>query len=264
MQAYLDLIRKVQEEGVDRSDGGIGADTRSIFSAQMRFNLKQGFPLLTVRPINFTQIAAEILWCIKGDTNINYLHKYGITKWDSWSDASGYAGPVYGAQWRRWECADSHTVDQLRNLISQIKFNPFSRRLLLSSWNLAFVDQMWVAPTNVMLQFYVSGNVLSSQLMQRSSDLYTRVPETIASYSLLTHLIAKECGLEVGEFIWIGGDVHLYHNNLSQVQTLLERAPRKLPQLKILRDVDFIDQYEVDDFAIEGYEPYDAVPAMEE
>lgn len=255
MQAYLDLMRKTIEEGVDRSDGGTGTDTRSLFGAQLRINLKEGFPLVTTRQMDFKKIVAEVLWCLKGDTNTAYLHKYGVTKWDNWADSSGYVGPVYGEQWRRWEGADSRKVDQLRNLISQIKFNPNSRRLILSSWNVACVDQMWVPPSNVLMQFYVNNNELSSMVVQRTSDIYARVPETLGCYALITHLMAKECGLGLGELVWIGGDVHIYHDKFAAAKEQLTHTPKALPQLKILRDVSFIDQYEVEDFELEGYEP---------
>lgn len=255
MQAYLDLMRKTMEEGVDRSSGGAGSDTRALFGAQLRINLNEGFPLVTTRRLDFRKIVAELLWCIKGDTNTAYLHKYGVTKWDNWSDENGYVGPVYGEQWRRWECADSRKVDQLRNLIAQIKFNPYSRRLILSSWNVAFVDQMWVPPSNVITQFFVNNNELGCIISQRTSDLYKRVPATLVGYALFTHLMAKECKLGVGELIWMGGDVHLYHDDFAKAKEQLSHTPRALPQLKILRDVNFIDQYEVDDMAIEGYDP---------
>lgn len=255
MQAYLDLMRKTMEEGADRSAGGTGSDTRSLFGAQLRINLKDGFPLVTTRRLDFRKIVAELLWSIKGDTNIAYLHKYNVTKWDSWADENGYVGPVYGEQWRRWECADSRKVDQLRNLIAQIKFNPYSRRLILSSWNVAYVDQMWVPPSNMIAQFYVNNNDLGCILSQRTSDLYKRVPETLASYALLTHLMAKECKLGVGELIWTGGDVHLYHDDFAKANEQMTHTPRALSQLKILRDVNFIDQYEVDDITVEGYDP---------
>lgn len=256
MQAYLDLMRKTIDEGVDRSNGCPGSETRSLFGAQFRVDLSKGFPLITTRNIDFKKIVAEMLWCIKGKTNTNFLHKYGVTKWDKWTDPTGNAGPVYGEQWRKWEDNENRQIDQLRNLITQIKFNPNSRRLILSSWNVACVDQMWVPPSNVMIQFYVKHNALSGQLLQRTSDVYTRVPEALAGYSFLLHVIAKECNLDVGEFIWTGGDVHLYHDNLDLAKAQIERTPRALPKLQILKDVEFIDQYEVEDFALEGYEPY--------
>lgn len=257
MQAYLDLMRKIMNEGRDSSYCGTDSDARILFGAQLHFDLQKGFPLITTRRVNFKKIVAELLWSLKGNTNVEFLHQYGITKWDNWCDSQGNVGPVYGEQWRRWESSDNRRIDQLHNLISQIKFNPNSRRLILSSWNVACVDQMWVPPSNVMLQFHVLNNCLSCQLIQRTSDLFERVPVAIATYSLLTHIVAKECGLGVGEFVWVGGDVHVYHDNFDQINALIERTPRALPQLKILRDVGFLDQYEVDDIVLEGYEPYD-------
>lgn len=255
MQIYLDLLRKTVDEGVDRVNEGTGQETRSLFGAQLRVDLQQGFPLVTTRAIDFKKVAAELLWCIKGDTNIEYLHRYGVSKWDNWADEHGYVGPLYGEQWRRWECADCRKVDQLHNLITQIKFNSTSRRLILSSWNVGCVDQMWVTPSNVMVQFYVQNGKLSSLLMQRTSDIYNRLPETIASYGLLNYLVAKECNLEVGDFVWVGGEVHVYHGDMEQIKQLTELDPQPLPRLNIMRDVDFLSQYEVEDFKLEDYVP---------
>lgn len=263
MQIYLDLLRKTMEEGVKRVNIGTGVVTRSLFGANLRVDLNQGFPLISTRETNFQKTVAELLWCIKGDTNIKYLHRYGVTKWDNWADNNGYVGPIYGEQWRRWESADDRRIDQLRNLIAQIKFNSTSRRLILSSWNVGCVDQMWVTPSNVMVQFYVQDGKLSSQLIQRTSDLYKRLPDNIASYSVLTHILAKECNLGVGDFIWVGGDVHIQVDDIDEVNKLFERKPQPLPRLKILRDVSMFD-YEVEDFALEYASPQCANEAENE
>lgn len=260
MKTYLDLMQKILDEGTDRDDR-TGTGTRSLFGAQMRFDLNQGFPLLTTKKVHLRSIIHELLWFLRGDTNIKYLHDHNVTIWDEWADQNGELGPVYGKQWRSWECPDGRTVDQISNVIGQIKHNPTSRRLIVSAWNVADVDKMALPPCHLLFQFYVANNKLSCMLYQRSCDFFLGVPFNIASYSLLTMMMAKECDLELGEFIWTGGDTHLYKNHFEQAKEQLSRTPRALPQMLIKRKAPSIFDYKFDDFELLNYDPYPVIKA---
>src|SRR5262245_11299941 len=241
MQPYLDLVQRALDDGEPRSDR-TGVGPRSLFGHQIRFDLADGFPLLTNRRIHLKSIVHELLWFIKGETNIAYLKENGVSIWDEWADDRGELGPVYGKQWRRWATADGRVIDQLKQVIEQIRTNPQSRRLIVSAWNVAEIPRMALAPCHVMFQFYVTGSGrLSCQLYQRSADLFLGVPFNIASYALLTHMIAQVTDLSPGEFVHTFGDVHLYENHLDQARLLLEREPRRLPTLKLNADVRDID-----------------------
>lgn len=229
---YEDLLRKVLAEGNLKADR-TGVGTRSLFGAQLRYDLSKGFPLITTKKVHFKSIVGELLWLLSGSTNVKDLHKYGVTIWDEWADENGDLGPVYGKQWRSWDAGDGRTVDQIRNVVHSIRNNPDSRRHVVSAWNPSNVDDMALPPCHALFQFYVSDGKLSCQLYQRSADLFLGVPFNIASYALLTHLIARATGLEVGDFIWTGGDVHIYNNHVEQVQEQLSREPFPYPQVKI-------------------------------
>ncbi|MCB9866970.1 MAG: thymidylate synthase [Phycisphaerales bacterium] len=261
MQAYLDLVRRVLHEGERRSDR-TGVGTRSLFGHQMRFDLADGFPLLTSRKIHTRSIIHELLWFIRGETNVRYLHEHGVSIWDEWADAAGDLGPVYGRQWRAWTGADGAPIDQLRAVIEQIRSNPHSRRLVVSAWNVADLPRMALAPCHVMFQFYVStSGRLSCQLYQRSADLFLGVPFNIASYALLTHMVAQVTDLEPGDFIHTFGDAHLYENHLEQTALLLEREPRPLPTLALNPAVRSIDDFTFEDIEIRNYDPHPAIKA---
>lgn len=261
MQPYLDLIRHVLTDGESRADR-TGVGTRSVFGHQMRFDLAAGFPLLTNRKIHMRSIVHELLWFIKGQTNIEYLRDNGVTIWDEWANENGELGPVYGKQWRRWAGPDGRVIDQLRGVIEQIKTNPQSRRLVVSAWNVADIPQMALAPCHVMFQFYVSGSGrLSCQLYQRSADLFLGVPFNIASYAILTHMIAQVANLQPGDFIHTLGDAHLYENHLDQARLLLEREPRLLPTLWLNPEVSDIDEFRFEDIAVHNYDPHPAIKA---
>ena len=261
MQQYLDLIKKVRDEGTFKDDR-TGTGTYSIFGHQMRFNLQEGFPLVTTKKLHLRSIIYELLWFLNGDTNVQYLQDNGVRIWNEWADESGNLGPVYGAQWRSWPTRDGKTIDQIANLIHDIKHTPDSRRLIVSAWNVGELANMALPPCHLLFQFYVADGKLSCQLYQRSADLFLGVPFNIASYSLLTHMVAHVTGLEVGDFIWTGGDCHLYSNHLEQVDLQLSRSPRALPKLKIDTQATDIFSFEFEDFVIEEYDPHPAIRAQ--
>ena len=260
MQAYHDLMRRILAEGV-RKDDRTRTGTLSVFGHQMRFDLAGGFPLVTTKKLHLRSIIHELLWFLKGDTNIRYLRENGVTIWDEWADEHGDLGPVYGRQWRSWPKADGTTVDQIQGVISEIKRNPDSRRLIVSAWNPGEIDKMALAPCHCLFQFYVAEGRLSCQLYQRSADVFLGVPFNIASYALLVHMVADQCGLEVGDFVWTGGDTHIYSNHLDQVQLQLSREPYPLPRLHLKRRPASIDDYRFDDFEILDYQSHPYIKA---
>lgn len=260
MKQYLDLLKHILEKGVKKHDR-TGTGTLSIFGYQMRFDLAQGFPAVTTKKLHLRSIIYELLWFLKGDTNINYLKDNGVTIWDEWADTQGNLGPVYGYQWRSWPTADGRHIDQITNLINQIKNNPDSRRLIVNAWNVGEVDKMKLPPCHVLFQFYVSEGKLSCQLYQRSADVFLGVPFNIASYALLTLMIAQVCGLNPGEFIHTFGDAHLYLNHIEQAKLQLTREPRKLPEMVINPAVKDILGFEYSDFKLEGYDPHPTIKA---
>ncbi|WP_144392220.1 thymidylate synthase [Pleionea sediminis] len=260
MKQYLDMMKHVLENGNDKGDR-TGTGTRSVFGHQMRFNLQDGFPLVTTKKLHLRSIIYELLWFLNGDTNIQYLKDNGVSIWDEWADENGDLGPVYGEQWRSWKKPDGTTVDQISNVVSQIKTNPNSRRLLVVAYNPGVADEMALPPCHSLFQFYVADGKLSCQLYQRSADIFLGVPFNIASYALLTHMIAQQCDLDVGEFIWSGGDVHLYSNHFEQAKTQLAREPLPLPKLNIKRKPADLYSYEFDDFEIVGYESHSHIKA---
>ncbi|MCL2328461.1 MAG: thymidylate synthase [Bacteroidetes bacterium] len=253
MKQYLDLLQKVLHEGTEKSDR-TGTGTISCFGHQMRFNLQEGFPLLTTKKLHTRSIFYELLWFLRGETNISYLKEHKVRIWDEWADADGNLGPVYGYQWRSWPDYNGGHIDQISQLIEAIKTNPDSRRHLLSAWNVAMIDEMALPPCHILFQFYVADGKLSCQLYQRSADLFLGVPFNIASYALLTHMIAQVCGLEVGEFIHTFGDVHIYNNHIEQCNLQLTRTPTKLPQLRLNPEVKSIFDFTYEDIEIVGYE----------
>jgi len=253
MQQYLDLLQHILDNGADKGDR-TGTGTRSVFGYQMRFDLAEGFPLLTTKKLHTKSIIHELLWFIAGDTNVKYLQDNGVSIWDEWADENGDLGPVYGKQWRNWPTPDGKTIDQLAELIEQIKTNPNSRRLLLSAWNVAEVSDMALPPCHCLFQFYVADNKLSCQLYQRSADVFLGVPFNIASYALLTQMMAQVTGLEPGEFVHTLGDAHLYSNHFEQTKEQLGRTPGKLPTLKLNPNINDLFAFSFDDIAIEGYE----------
>ena len=260
MRQYLDLLHFITENGVLKSDR-TGTGTKSTFGYQMRFDLNEGFPLLTTKKVHLKSIIYELLWFISGDTNIKYLKDHGVTIWDEWADENGDLGPVYGHQWRSWPAPDGKSIDQLSNVIDQIKHNPDSRRLIVSAWNPAEVDQMALPPCHSLFQFYVARNKLSCQLYQRSADVFLGVPFNIASYALLTMMIAQVCGLQPGTFVHTLGDAHIYTNHFEQVATQLSRDPRPLPVMRINPDKKDIFDFAYEDFSLEGYDPWPAIKA---
>jgi len=260
MQTYLDLLRHVLETGDKKSDR-TGVGTLSVFGYQMRFNLNHGFPLVTTKKIHLKSVIHELLWFIKGDTNIRYLNDNQVRIWNEWADENGELGPVYGAQWRAWKTASGETVDQLKNLISEIKTNPNSRRLLLSAWNVGELSKMALPPCHCLFQFYVTNGKLSCQLYQRSADIFLGVPFNIASYALLTHMIAQACDLGVGDFVHTLGDAHLYLNHVEQAHEQLSRTPLALPQLQLNPAVRDVFDFTFDDIAIVNYESHAAIKA---
>jgi thymidylate synthase len=252
MRQYLELMQKVLNEGEKKEDR-TGTGTLSLFGHQMRFPLKDGFPLVTTKRVHLKSIIYELLWFLQGDTNIKYLNEHGVTIWDEWADANGDLGPVYGKQWRSWKTSDEDTIDQISNAIDQIRGNPDSRRIIVNAWNVAEIEKMALAPCHTMFQFYVSNGSLSLQLYQRSADIFLGVPFNIASYALLLLMVAQQCNLNPGDFIWTGGDCHLYVNHLEQVKTQLSRDPHPLPSMKLLRKPKSIFEYEFEDFLLEDY-----------
>ncbi|WP_239614421.1 thymidylate synthase [Cohnella mopanensis] len=260
MRNYLDLLQEVLDNGVKKEDR-TGTGTISVFGRQLRFDLSKGFPLVTTKRIHLKSVVHELLWFLRGDTNIHYLKEHGVRIWDEWADENGDLGPVYGSQWRAWETPDGRTVDQIQQVVDGIKKNPDSRRHLVSAWNVAVIDEMKLPPCHFVFQFYVAGGKLSCMLTMRSVDTFLGLPFNIASYALLTHMIAQQCDLEVGEFVWSGGDVHIYSNHLEQVKLQLTRDPLPLPKLNILRKPDSIFDYTFEDFEFAEYEHHPAIKA---
>lgn len=257
---YETLLEHVYKTGVDKNDR-TGVGTRSVFGYQMRFNLAEGFPLVTTKKLHIRSIVHELLWFLSGSSNIKYLHDNGVSIWDEWADENGDLGPVYGVQWRSWPAADGRKIDQITNLVEGIKKNPDSRRHLVVAWNPAEVDKMALPPCHCLFQFYVANGKLSCQLYQRSCDIFLGVPFNIASYSLLTHMIAQQCDLDVGDFVWTGGDCHIYKNHFEQVELQLSRTPRAYPKLVIGRKPASIFDYKFEDFVIENYDPWPHIKA---
>ncbi len=256
---YEDLLRDVLEHGTHKTDR-TGTGTRSVFGRQLRFDLSQGFPLVTTKRVHFKSIAYELLWFLRGESNVGWLRDHGVTIWDEWADPAGELGPVYGVQWRSWPTPSGETIDQISQVIEQIRVNPDSRRLIVSAWNPADIPDMALAPCHALFQFYVADGRLSCQLYQRSADLFLGVPFNIASYALLTHMMAAQAGLEVGEFVWTGGDCHVYDNHVEQVALQLSRDPRRYPEL-VLAPRDSIFDYTYDDIVIKNYDPHPAIKA---
>ena len=260
MRQYLELMRHVAERG-HRKDDRTGTGTLSVFGWQMRFDLAEGFPLLTTKKLHTRSIIHELLWFLRGDTNIKYLKDNGVSIWDEWADENGELGPVYGKQWRSWEAPDGRSIDQISQLIEALKKNPDSRRHIVSAWNPSEVDRMALPPCHALFQFYVAGGKLSCQLYQRSADIFLGVPFNIASYALFTMMVAQVCGYELGDFVWTGGDCHLYTNHLEQTQLQLSRELRPLPRMRINREVKDIFAFTIDDFTLEGYNPHPHISA---
>lgn len=260
MRAYLDLVQRILDDGVAKGDR-TGTGTRSVFGHQMRFDLREGFPLVTTKKVHLKSVVAELLWFIAGDTNTSYLRDNGVTIWDEWADDNGDLGPVYGYQWRSWPAPDGRHIDQLAQVIEQIKTNPDSRRHVVSAWNVADLDAMALMPCHAFFQFYVAEGRLSCQMYQRSADVFLGVPFNIASYALLTHLVAQVAGLEVGDFVHTLGDAHLYVNHLDQAGEQLTREPRPLPELWLDPSVTSIDDFTLESIKVTGYDPHPAIKA---
>ena len=260
MDQYLTLLEHVKQNGQKKEDR-TGTGTMSVFGYQMRFNLNEGFPLLTTKKVHLKSVIYELLWFLSGDTNIKFLKDNGVSIWDEWADENGNLGPVYGHQWRSWPTSEGKEIDQISNLINQIKKTPDSRRLIVSAWNVGEINKMKLPPCHCFFQFYVADGRLSCQLYQRSADIFLGVPFNIASYALLTQMIAHVCGLECGEFIHTLGDAHIYTNHINQVNEQLRRKPKKLPQIKINPSVKNIFDFKYEDFSLEGYDPYPLIKA---
>lgn len=260
MKVYHDLMRHVLQHGHKKEDR-TGTGTLSVFGYQMRFDLAEGFPLLTTKKVHLKSIIHELLWFLQGSTNIAYLKENGVTIWDEWADEHGNLGPVYGYQWRNWPKPDGSHIDQITQVVNAIKKNPDSRRLIVSAWNVADVDQMKLPPCHAFFQFYVADGKLSCQLYQRSADIFLGVPFNIASYALLTMMVAQVCGLKLGDFVHTLGDAHIYSNHLEQVREQLSRTPRQLPTMRINPDVNSIFDFKFEDFVLENYDPYPAIKA---
>lgn len=260
MRSYLDLMQHVLDHGVQKSDR-TGTGTLSIFGAQLRFDLSQGFPLLTTKKLHLRSIVYELLWFLRGETNTRFLKAHGVSIWDEWADDDGELGPVYGYQWRSWPAADGRHIDQIANVLTELRRNPDSRRLIVSAWNVADLDRMALMPCHAFFQFYVADGKLSCQLYQRSADLFLGVPFNIASYSLLTMMVAQVCGLAPGDFVHTFGDTHLYLNHLDQAREQLTRQPRTLPAMRLNPAVHDLFEFSYDDFVLDGYEPHPAIKA---
>jgi len=260
MRQYLDLLRTIRERGT-RKDDRTGTGTLSVFGHQMRFDLAEGFPLLTTKKLHLRSIIHELLWFLAGDTNIEYLRRNGVTIWDEWADENGDLGPIYGAQWRKWRAADGREIDQIERALDLIRNDPDSRRIIVSAWNVGELERMALSPCHALFQFYVADGRLSCQLYQRSADVFLGVPFNIASYALLTHMIAQQTDLAPGEFVWTGGDCHLYLNHLEQADLQLGREPLPLPRLTIKRRPPSIYEYRFEDFEIVGYEAHPSIKA---
>ena len=257
---YEDFMRHVYAQGVSKGDR-TGTGTRSVFGHQMRFDLSEGFPLVTTKKVHFKSIVLELLWFLRGDSNVKWLQERGCTIWNEWARADGDLGPVYGVQWRNWPTRDGGHIDQITEVVRQLQTNPDSRRIIVSAWNVADLDQMALMPCHALFQFYVAQGKLSCQLYQRSADLFLGVPFNIASYALLTHMMAQQCNLQVGDFVWTGGDCHIYDNHLEQVQTQLTRQPYPFPTLHIRRKPESLFDYTLDDFEVQNYEHHPAIKA---
>lgn len=260
MRTYLELVQRILDEGVDRPDR-TGVGTRSVFGHQSRYDLRQGFPLLTTKKLFLRSIIHELLWFLKGDTNIAYLREHNVGIWDAWADEDGNLGPIYGHQWRSWPAPDGTTVDQIENVLHLIRTNPSSRRILVNAWNVGQIEEMALPPCHCLFQFYVANGELSCQLYQRSADVFIGVPFNIASYALLTHMIAHVCDLQVGDFVHTIGDGHLYQNHFEQARLQLQREPRALPTLHIRRDVTDLLDFRYEDFEFTGYDPHPHIKA---
>ena len=260
MKQYLDLLQHVLDNGIQKDDR-TGTGTRSVFGYQMRFHLDDGFPLLTTKKLHLRSIIYELLWFLRGDTNIGYLHDHKVTIWDEWADRNGDLGPIYGHQWRSWGCADGSHIDQIANLIEQIKTNPDSRRLLVSAWNVGEIDRMALPPCHILFQFYVADGRLSCQLYQRSADTFLGVPFNIASYALLLQMMAQVTGFEAGDFIHTTGDTHLYLNHLEQARLQLTREPRPLPRMKLNPSIKSLFDFQFEDFELTDYDPWPHIKA---
>jgi thymidylate synthase len=260
MRQYEDFMRHVFEHGVTKTDR-TGTGTRSVFGYQMRFDLREGFPLITTKKLHMRSIIHELLWFLRGESNVRYLHENKVTIWDEWARADGELGPVYGVQWRSWPTPGGGHIDQISQVLQQIKTNPDSRRLIVSAWNVSDIPKMALPPCHLLFQFYVAEGRLSCQLYQRSCDIFLGVPFNIASYSLLTHMVAQQCDLDVGDFVWTGGDCHIYSNHFDQVREQLSREPRPYPKLRIKRKPASLFDYAFDDFEFVGYEPHPHIKA---
>jgi len=260
MRQYLDFLRHIRQHGARKEDR-TGTGTLSVFGYQMRFDLAAGFPLVTTKKLHLPSIIHELLWFLSGDTNVKYLHEHGVSIWDEWADPDGNLGPVYGKQWRSWPAADGRNIDQLAAVVEQLKSNPNSRRILVSAWNVGELDQMALLPCHALFQFYVAGGRLSCQLYQRSADALLGVPFNVASYALLTHMLAQQCDLQVGDFVWTGGDCHLYLNHLDQADLQLARAPYPLPTIAIRRRPPTLFDYQYEDFDILDYRHHPPIKA---
>jgi thymidylate synthase len=260
MHQYEDFMRHVYEQGHTKTDR-TGTGTRSVFGYQMRFNLAEGFPLITTKKLHTKSIFTELLWFLRGDSNVRWLQERGVSIWNEWADSDGNLGPVYGVQWRSWPTPDGKHIDQISQVLDQIRNNPDSRRLIVSAWNVGDIPNMALPPCHAFFQFYVANGKLSCQLYQRSADIFLGVPFNIASYALLTHMVAQQCDLEIGDFIWTGGDCHLYNNHFEQVRLQLSRTPLPYPTLNIKRKPDSLFDYEYEDFEIQGYESHPHIKA---
>ena len=259
MKQYQDLLKHILDNGTEKTDR-TGTGTTSVFGYQMRFNLNEGFPLVTTKKIHLKSVIHELLWFIKGETNIQYLKDNGVKIWDEWASESGDLGPVYGKQWRSWDSKNGE-IDQLKEVLKQLKNSPDSRRIIVSAWNVGELSEMALMPCHAFFQFYVADNKLSCQLYQRSADVFLGVPFNIASYALLTMMIAQECGLDLGDFVWTGGDTHIYSNHLEQVNLQLSRTPRALPTMKLNPEVKSVFDFKYEDFTLENYDPYPLIKA---